>query len=1239
DLQIYHDSLISYISDQGSGALRILASDVRIRNAADNEEIATFAQNGAVTLFYDNSEKIVTTSTGVQVTGTVVADGFSAGDDEKIKLGAGDDLQIYHNGTDSYISDTDTGSLILTGNRVIVKNAADNARMIDAIEGGAVKLLHNNSEKLETTLAGVTVTGALEVSAATNITVGGTALPSLTGLLGGSLSGTLGAVTMSYLPAAPSSPIQGQFYFNSLSSTAQIYTGSAFVDLVPSGGGGGGGGGSSTDANATFRKYTYSISSTTSSISGSSDLVTSAGSFVTGRKYTIKTVGTTDFTAIGASANTVGVVFDATGAGSGSGDAYDTLVYSTGDNKNVEVYVNGVKAVEGATNDYVATSGTSVNFVANLASGDVVDIQVYELLTNDAFVLASGGTFSGNVGINTSTINNRLHIHSNANEQGILLTQSGDNYSAIISDANRLTGDKYLLNIEGKWDGTKVARISFETGGDTTNKDDGRIKFFTAAAGTPSVVMRIEPDGNVGIGGDHEPTAPLHIKVDTASLLKLERNSTANAVIRYENSTSHMYAGLSSNATFFGIGPSENVGSSSTQLVVMRATGNVGIGNTNPESILEVRRNSSTAYDPTDDDAQRDIGATISIKNDDGTTNSFAQLTFDTAGTNQSIARIVAVRTGTSSNDLAFVTEGGNTKAERLRITSAGKVGIGTNDPDTSLHITDAVSSPMITLENPNNNTAVRATYIRHKFDDGFGGEILCLRPSGAAATGAEISFRVGGLNAANEKMIIKSDGNVGIGSNDPTSELDVFSSTFSDITISSARTSGNIGGFNFRKGVGGSSPTSMGQAYVTTAGEYIITAGGTGSSNEAIRIKADGNVGIGTDNPSTPLHVQGTAKASSLHTDSYSTWRQINTTGAPGTTGFAVNADPAGGTTLSTDYHYRVRLVTGNTGTNSSSCYLVWYNASAIWEAKAVSQNGNSSNHPLLRINSSTMEAFTNHANSYPIDVTVERYYHGEDDATLHSMGADFGWRRYQNTLIADHGGVGVGIGNVGNGPVDALLHVQHTAQDDPFIVVNRYNDTSVHPEFRPIFAVSEKDLSGGTSGQTIIGNHNRDMHLGALFNANGTVGMGQHGLTIAATGNVGIGKTNPAQALDVEGNIQINGGVLTSLLTASIADDAYLDVVMPVKGGIIAITSFTTYDTYPQHNGTGLIYYDAGTSRTASVMVDASNTLAVSTDTSTTVGTFTDGKTTIAMVNSTGTIRIWNRMNSIRQYKITLL
>lgn len=55
-------------------------------------------------------------------------------------------------------------------------------------------------------------------------------------------------------------------------------------------------------------------------------LKTTAGSFVTGTKYKILFVGTTDFTAIGAAANDVGVEFTATGAGSGTGTASKTII-------------------------------------------------------------------------------------------------------------------------------------------------------------------------------------------------------------------------------------------------------------------------------------------------------------------------------------------------------------------------------------------------------------------------------------------------------------------------------------------------------------------------------------------------------------------------------------------------------------------------------------------------------------------------------------------------------------------------------------------------------------------------------------------------------------------------------------------------------------------------------------------------------------------------------------------------
>jgi len=55
-----------------------------------------------------------------------------------------------------------------------------------------------------------------------------------------------------------------------------------------------------------------------------------AGSFVTGQYYTIREVGTTDFTLIGAVANTVGVLFQATGAGTGTGVGIDQAAATTG---------------------------------------------------------------------------------------------------------------------------------------------------------------------------------------------------------------------------------------------------------------------------------------------------------------------------------------------------------------------------------------------------------------------------------------------------------------------------------------------------------------------------------------------------------------------------------------------------------------------------------------------------------------------------------------------------------------------------------------------------------------------------------------------------------------------------------------------------------------------------------------------------------------------------------------------
>ena len=73
DLQIYHDGTHSHIVESGSGQLYIKTNYLSITNAAGSETMTFFDDDGAVTLYYDNGAKIATTSTGVQVTGTILA--------------------------------------------------------------------------------------------------------------------------------------------------------------------------------------------------------------------------------------------------------------------------------------------------------------------------------------------------------------------------------------------------------------------------------------------------------------------------------------------------------------------------------------------------------------------------------------------------------------------------------------------------------------------------------------------------------------------------------------------------------------------------------------------------------------------------------------------------------------------------------------------------------------------------------------------------------------------------------------------------------------------------------------------------------------------------------------------------------------------------------------------------------------------------------------------------------------
>ena len=105
------------------------------------------------------------TVTGTNNVGAGGATGTDYNDNVKVRFGTGNDLEIYHNGTNSFLTNS-TGHLYIKGADGHIyfrtKNDTENGMLIQA--DGAVELYHDNNKRFETTAAGATVTGNLAVS-------------------------------------------------------------------------------------------------------------------------------------------------------------------------------------------------------------------------------------------------------------------------------------------------------------------------------------------------------------------------------------------------------------------------------------------------------------------------------------------------------------------------------------------------------------------------------------------------------------------------------------------------------------------------------------------------------------------------------------------------------------------------------------------------------------------------------------------------------------------------------------------------------------------------------------------------------------------------------------------------------------------------------------------------------------------------------------------------------------------
>lgn len=142
DLEIYHDGTNTYL-DNNTGQFNI--------DAASGNAIR-FLVNGSYQC-------------------QVYTSGIDLPDNKKLRLGDSEDLQIYHNGTNSYVRNS-TGQLLVggSGGDLVLEALGDvrtvtweGENMIYAKRNGAVELYYDNSKKLETTTDGGKVTGELDV--------------------------------------------------------------------------------------------------------------------------------------------------------------------------------------------------------------------------------------------------------------------------------------------------------------------------------------------------------------------------------------------------------------------------------------------------------------------------------------------------------------------------------------------------------------------------------------------------------------------------------------------------------------------------------------------------------------------------------------------------------------------------------------------------------------------------------------------------------------------------------------------------------------------------------------------------------------------------------------------------------------------------------------------------------------------------------------------------------------------
>jgi hypothetical protein len=312
-------------------------------------------------------------------------------------------------------------------------------------------------------------------------------------------------------------------------------------------------------------------------------------------------------------------------------------------------------------------------------------------------------------------------------------------------------------------------------------------------------------------------------------------------------------------------------GSNPTERMTVLSDGNIGIGNTAPTALLALSTGSGAGSDATSTGTLQIRQASTGLANGGGL--EFHASTFGSGyGFKWSAIDSSGVHLVLGSR------ENSATWTERLRITTAGNVGIGTTSPNNKLHIRNTagsgVQTPVLQLTDTgsalNNGAVIDFSYATTNILNARIGALSVVGGGGA------LTFAVAASDGAatSEYMRITKAGNVGIGTTSPVEKVYVSDGLnefgINPTTLASPFNAVNGTSLDFRFTANGNTNARF-AAIVgaldagsagNNSGHLEFWTAPTGSGNPAIvermRILTNGNVGIGTTSPTAPLTVFG---------------------------------------------------------------------------------------------------------------------------------------------------------------------------------------------------------------------------------------------------------------------------------------------------------------------------------------------------------------------------------------------